>query len=212
MEKERVKEIRNEILGMNVKCIIGPIYSEDVRLVLSEFRGIKLPVISPTATDNGLTSLNEYFFQANPNFTFRGRAMAQYVYYVENKRKMAVLNAIEGYSPLLAAEFINEFKGLGGEVVIQRTYQSRSGLIDEPASAIFKMIENVEGIYVPVSERDDIPALLNSLTKNNIAVPLYGNQDWFLGKGYETYPLLINNLIFTSDYFIDFSSYQLQQF
>jgi ABC-type branched-subunit amino acid transport system substrate-binding protein len=212
MDQGRVKEIRNSILGMNAKCVIGPVFSDDVRLVLSEFRGIKLPLISPTATDNNLTSLNEYFFQANPNFTYRGKAMAQYVYYVENKRSMGVINAIEGYSPLLAFEFMQEFRKLGGEIVLSRTYRSRSGVVDETLKDFLPVMENIEGIYVPVSDKDDIPTLLNALVKYNVSVPLYGNQDWFLGKGYETYPLLMNNLVFTSDYFIDFSSYSYNEF
>jgi ABC-type branched-subunit amino acid transport system substrate-binding protein len=197
---------------MNAKCIIGPIYSEDVRLILSEFRGMKLPVISPTATDNDLTSLNEYFFQANPNFTYRGKAMAQYIYFVENKRYLGVINAIEGYSPLLASEFMKEFRRIGGEVMIQRTYKSRVGVADESISDVLNIIDKLDGIYLPVSDRDDIPLLLNTLAKNNISLPLYGNQDWFLGKGYEIYPVVMNNFIFTSDYFIDYGSYSYNSF
>jgi branched-chain amino acid transport system substrate-binding protein len=212
MVSANVKRIRESILSLDSKCIIGPIYSDDVRLVLSEFRGIKLPIISPTATDNGLTQLNDFFFQANPNFTMRGKAMAQYIYYVENKRKMGVLNAIESYSPLLANEFIREFRKLGGEIVINRTYKSRSESVNEAVEGILHEIGNIEGLYLPVSDKDDIPLLLNALGKNEISVPLYGNQDWFLGKAYETYPLLKNNLIFTSDYFIDYSSYSYRQF
>jgi ABC-type branched-subunit amino acid transport system substrate-binding protein len=212
MEADNIKEIKSSILGMNAKSVIGPVYSDDVRLVLAEFRGIKLPLISPTATDNDLTSMNEFFFQANPNFSVRARAMAQYIYYVENKRRMAVLNAIEGYSPLLASEFSQEFRKLGGEVVINRTYKSRSGAVDSPASEIIAASDRIEGIYVPVSDRDDIPPLLNALAKSDSIKPIYGNQDWFLGKGYEVYPLLINNLIFTSDYYVDFSSYSYNSF
>jgi hypothetical protein len=35
---------------------------------------------------------------------------------------------------------------------------------------------------------------------------MYGNQDWFTAKGFETAPEISNNLVFTSDYFVDFNS------
>ena len=35
---------------------------------------------------------------------------------------------------------------------------------------------------------------------------MYGNQDWFTAKGFETAAEISNNLVFESDYFVDFSS------
>jgi ABC-type branched-subunit amino acid transport system substrate-binding protein/tetratricopeptide (TPR) repeat protein len=212
LEQDKIKEIRNSILGLNAKGVMGPLFSEDVRLVLNEFKGIKLPLISPTATDNDLVTLNKYFFQANPNFTYRAKAMAQYIFYVENKRRIGILNSLEGYSPLLASEFSKEFRSLGGEVVIQETYKSRSGILDEPVSRISSQKNNMEGLYVPISDKEDISQLLNAFSANSLSLPLYGNQDWFLGKGYEIYPGIINNIIFTSDYFIDYNSASYDEF
>jgi ABC-type branched-subunit amino acid transport system substrate-binding protein len=211
-EEKRLREIRDEIMSLNAKCVIGPVYSQDVRDLLEEFRGIKIPLISPTATDDDLPMINEYFFQANPNFTLRGKAMAQYIYYVENKRKIGVLNAIEGYSPLLAASFTREFRELGGEVVINLTYKSRSGNIDDQVIRIAGIIKDIEGLYLPVADKDDIIFLLTALSKHNIVVPLYGNQDWFLGRGYEQFPGIKNNIVFTSDYFIEYSSFNYSVF
>jgi ABC-type branched-subunit amino acid transport system substrate-binding protein len=41
---------------------------------------------------------------------------------------------------------------------------------------------------------------------------MYGNQDWFTAKGFETAPEISNNLIFTSDYFVDFNSDEYYNF
>jgi ABC-type branched-subunit amino acid transport system substrate-binding protein len=211
LEKENIKEIKNTILNLNSKCVIGPVFSDDVRLVLNSFRGVNIPLISPTATDNDLTRLNDFFFQANPNFVYRARAMAQYLYYVENKRRMGVLNSIDGYSPLLAADFIQEFRNLGGEVVINQTYKSKTGITDESFTRFIEKIPEVEGLYVPISDREDIAQLITSLSMHNLSPPLYGNQDWFISRGYESYPGL-NNIVFTSDYFIDYNSKDYMDF
>ncbi len=61
--------------------------------------------------------MSKNFYQANPTIFSRGKIFAQYIYFVENKRKLAILNSIEGYSPLLAASFTQEFEKLGGKIV-----------------------------------------------------------------------------------------------
>ena len=108
--EDEINEIRSE-LGNNssIKAILGPIFSNEVRVTIKAFNGTNLPIISPTATDNDLINVSDNFFQANPPLAVRGKIMAQYVFFVENKKNMAVLNAIDGYSPLIAASFIEEF-------------------------------------------------------------------------------------------------------
>ena len=207
----KIIEIRNEIAGNPaVKAIIGPVFSNEVEITLKEFKSINIPIISPTATDNDLTFVNDNFFQANPNFVIRAKVMAQYIFYVENKRKMAIFNSIDGYSPLLAAEFSNEFRRLGGEIVTKFTYKSGS-LTSETLVDSAKLVP-AEGIYVPLSDKRDVPFLLSQLVQTNVDIALYGNQDWFLAKGFETSPELSNKVTFTSDYFIEFNNSEYQDF
>jgi len=69
-----------------------------------------------------------------------------------------------------------------------------------------------EGIYVPLSDKRDVPFLLSQLVQTNVDIALYGNQDWFLAKGFETSPELSNKVTFTSDYFIEFNNSEYQDF
>lgn len=202
---DRISEIRDEI-GDNaeIKVILGPIFSNEVRVTLNEFEGTDLAIVSPTATDNDLIFVSEDFFQANPPIAVRGKLMAQYVYFVENKRLMAVLNAIDGYSPLLAATFSDEFERLGGTITVKATYKSNSFSLSEPISKI-AAADTLEGIYIPLTDKIDATAILSQLGQDSIYYPIYGNQDWFSAKGFESAPELSNMLTFSSDYFIDFS-------
>ena len=107
----KIDLIKDEINTIpSVKAVIGPIFSNEVRYTLEDFKYTGIPVISPTATDNDLVGLSEYFFQANPSFSMRGKVIAQYIYYVTGIKNMGVLNAAQGYSTLLADSFINEFE------------------------------------------------------------------------------------------------------
>jgi len=203
----QIKKIKEEFTSLNsLIAIIGPVFSNEVRAALEEFDDYDIPIISPTATDDDLTSLNHYFFQANPSFTVRGQIMAQYVFYVENKRIVSVINSIEGYSPILAGSFTEEFESLGGKVLKRESfkddYTDFSGLI----SKIFNDSLTIEGLYIPLSDNSVTPFIFSELIKYGIKIPLYGNQDWFTAKGFETAPEISNNLVFESDYFVDFST------
>ena len=213
LEKEVIAKIKSEFENISsIKAIIGPLFSSEVRDAITEFRNTNIPIISPTATDDDLTFINNNFFQANPSFSFRGKIMAQYIYFVENKRKMGILNAIEGYSPVLAAAFASEFEKLGGEIVIRQTYQSNTFNLNEPVSRIAAFAGKLDGLSIPLSDKSNVTAILSQLVQHNLDLPLYGNQDWFLAKGYETSTALSNKLTFTSDYFIPYSDENFSEF
>jgi hypothetical protein len=50
------------------------------------------------------------------------------------------------------------------------------------------------------------------MVQSGINLEIYGNQDWFLGKGFESSPELSNKLTFDSDYFIDFNDAAFKEF
>ncbi|MFO7445428.1 MAG: ABC transporter substrate-binding protein [Ignavibacteriaceae bacterium] len=213
LNNEKISVIKKEINEISeIKAVLGPVFSSEVRSALKEFKGEKIPIISPTATEDDLTLMYENFFQANPNFSTRGRLMAQYIYFVENKRSIAVLNALDGYSPLLASSFIGEFERLGGQVVVKETYKSGSYNLTSPVAKIQGQAALIEGIYIPLANKLDAPAILSQLVQSGIDVSIYGDQDWLNAKGFETSPSLSNKITFTSDYFIDYNDPDFQQF
>jgi branched-chain amino acid transport system substrate-binding protein len=209
---QKISEIKEELINNeSVKCILGPIFSDEVRMTLEAFKDTDIPIISPTATDADLTMISDNFFQANPPIAERGRMLAQYLYYVEDKHRMAVFNSIDNYSPLLAASFITEFENLGGEIVMRETYRKDNYDFSSQIAKIFSVAKQIEGIYVPLSDKSDASILLSQLYSGGIDLPIYGNQDWYLVKDIESVSSLSNKLTFTSDYFIDFqdSSFDL---
>ena len=211
-EEDKIDEIRREVgNNYNFKAIIGPIFSDEVRSTLKAFEDTDIPIISPTATDDDLTGVNENFFQGNPPLAIRGKIMAQYVFFVENKRRIAVLNSIDGYSPLLAATFSDEFTRLGGQIIAKETYKNNSLSFAAPVEH-FISLPDLEGIYVPLSGKTDAPAILSQMVQDSLYVPLYGNQDWFFAKGFESSPQLSNMLTFSSDFFIEFNNPDFKTF
>lgn len=212
-DEQKIKDAVQEFVdNQNIKCLIGPIFSDDVRESVKQLNGSNICLISPTATDDDLRDISEYFFQANPSLSERAKIFAQYVYYVENKKSIAVINSIEGYSALLAASFSKEYERLGGKISAKETYKSKSFSLSDNFSRLISITGTYDGIYAPVSDKNDANAVLSQIIQSGLSVDLYGNQDWIAGKGYEPNDHITLKLTFDSDYFIDYNDKQYQEF
>ena len=210
---EKIKRIKEEFDKFNsIKAIIGPVYSDEVKSTLEIFRNSNIPIISPTATENDLTSSYSNFFQANPSFIMRSKIMAQYIYFVENKKKIAILSTEERSSSLMVKAFKDEFTRLGGKIIIEATYSTNSYDLSSQVSKIQARVKDLEGLYVPLTGRADASIILSQLEQQGINLALFGNQDWLLAKGFESSSNLSNQLIFISDYFIDYDDPDFQAF
>jgi len=212
-KREEIEKIKRE-LGNNsaIKAIIGPLYSEETDITSEVFDAADVPIISPTATDDDLTKKYQNIFQANPSFEMRGKIMAQYIFFVENKKNIAVLYSEEGYSNNLARAFIAEFETVGGNIVTVQDYSIHSTKLTEPIREIKKLISGIDGIYVPISDSKLASLILSNLFLNGIDINLYGNQDWFTATGFESSSSLSNKLTFTSDYFFDYRNAEFLSF
>jgi branched-chain amino acid transport system substrate-binding protein len=210
---EKIKSIKEEFDKFNsIKAIIGPVYSDEVKSSLEIFRNSDISIISPTATENDLTSSYPDFFQANPSFVMRSKILAHYIYFVENKKKIAILSTEQGYFSSSANVFRNEFTRLGGKIIVEVTYSGNSYDLSSQVSKIQARAKDLEGLYVPLTDKVDASIILSQLEQQGINLPLYGNQDWLLAKGFESSSNLSNRLIFTSDYFIDYDDPDYQTF
>jgi len=105
-----------------VVATIGPVYSENV-ISCAAMAGMQnLPLISPTATANGLAALNHYIFQLNPDFETRGKATAQYALDSLRLQTFAVVSPVTEQGKSLTDAFTAEVEERGGEVISQVWY------------------------------------------------------------------------------------------
>ena len=216
--REKIFEIRDEFEDIPIlKAIIGPLFSDEVKFANEAFYRTDIPLISPTATENGLTLQNENFFQANPSFETRGKVMANYAFHVDTVRRAAILKASDTYSSKLAQAFAEEFTRLGGEIWVDSDYQSGKYNFKESVNKINQFRDTLQCIYVPVSSSNDAAYVLSylvidSLHVDSLNIKFYGNQDWFSSKLLKSSSTIGSNLIFTSDYFIPFRNRNYKQF
>ena len=208
---DKIKEIANEFkMISSLKTVLGPVFSDEVIAAADAFAGSDIKIISPTATDDYLARFDNNVYQANPSFKVRGKTMADFIYFSEKKIKLGVINSSSGYSQKLAASFILEYEKLGGQVLTHQVYPPNSIEITTQINQMLPFVNSLEGIFAPISDKNDATVILSSLVLDSLYLPMYGNQDWFLAKGMETSTTLSNNLIISSDYFIDFNDQKFQ--
>lgn len=212
-DAKRIGEIYSEIrLSGTPNAIIGPLFSDESKLACDLFANFQVPILSPTATDDDLTRVCDFFYQANPTFEMRGKVMARYVFYEQRKRRVAVINSYEGYSKIYADAFSEEFEQLGGEILLSKSYSVESTELIDVVNDIKTYPDSIEGIYMPISDKRVGPVLLAAFDFHQMLIPVFGNQDWMLVKGLDNTNQLSDSLIVTTDHFLDYQDHSLMMF
>lgn len=105
-----------------ISLIIGPIESDHVAAAALVANESRIPLISPTATKSGLTTLGPYIFQANVNIEARCRALASYAMKQLGLRVFAILSPVDLYGDVASQAFINTVHQQGGRVIAFERY------------------------------------------------------------------------------------------
>jgi ABC-type branched-subunit amino acid transport system substrate-binding protein len=115
--------------------ILGPVFSATTTAAARVASAGGVPLVTPTANQNGIAGLGTTIFQANPDYEQRGRAMARYAVERLGFHVLAVLSPSDTYAKFLADGFASEARALGAEVAANEWYQKgtadlRSQLLD----------------------------------------------------------------------------------
>ncbi len=116
--KAAVRLAREEPLA-----VIGPLRSESsvgAAVVLNEEN---IPMITPTASENGIASLGAYIFQISPAIDRLGQAMATYAVNELGITEFAVISPDDAGGIAVSKAFIQTVYRLGGEVVSTSYYR-----------------------------------------------------------------------------------------
>ena len=127
-----LRAVREVASSPDVIGIIGPVFSNDVAACAPVAQSAGIPMISPTATANGLASMGSHLFQLHPDWSTRGKAMARYAVSSLGLTSLAVLSSNDAPESLSARSFAEEARRLGATVVAAETFpQGASDLRDQ---------------------------------------------------------------------------------
>ncbi len=168
-----------------VVAIVGPMSSEDVFAAAGVANARGVPLITPSATRNGIAAVGPFIFQANPDFETRGRAMARYAYEQRGARRFAVLASQGSVGAPLADAFVDEVKKLGGELVDMEWYfpgstdmrpqllAMRKTALEKSEVAVVDFAARMKEAALVSMERWGVPSqILDSLVERNASAPV----------------------------------------
>ena len=131
-----------------VKAIIGPISETNAIIAANSLRGKNIPLLIPSATLDGITSLGNNIYQLNSNLSVRGKIAARYITKILELDSIAVLAPADNFGHALTDAFVKEVDQLGKKIVGVEWY---SGIPTD----LKRQFKNLRKIAFDLEEKDN---------------------------------------------------------
>ncbi len=167
----------NKLAGTDkVVAVVGPITSTNALACRRAAKELKVPLVSPTATNDKVTLKNGYVFRACFNDSFQGRIVATHAARNLGHLKAAVFVDLNSdYSKGLAASFAKAFAAAGGTIVAEESYQQKD---TEFGPALKKIKDSgAQIIFVP-GYPPEVPLIVKQAKVSGITARLCGADGW----------------------------------
>ena len=147
----------------DVIAIIGALTSAETTPIATMLSAQKVPLVAPTASDDGIASLSPYVFQVNATPGAQGRRIAEHAVQKQGLRTLASLASRDDYGRRIAGEFATRAEDLGAEVLIQEWY--------EPGTTDYRrQFERIRSAGLALQMPDDLASEIDSLVLGNIHI------------------------------------------
>jgi len=131
-----------------VKAIIGPISETNAIIAANSLQGKNIPLLIPSATLDGITSLGNNIYQLNSNLSVRGKIAARYITKILELDSIAVLAPADNFGHALTDAFVKEVDQLGKKIVGVEWY---SGIPTD----LKRQFKNLRKIAFDLKEKDN---------------------------------------------------------
>jgi hypothetical protein len=131
-----------------VKAIIGPISESNAIIAANSLQGKNIPLLIPSATLDGITSLGKNIYQLNSNLSVRGKIAARYITKILELDSIAVLAPSDNFGHALTDAFVKEVDQLGKKIVGVEWY---SGIPTD----LKRQFKNLRKIAFELEEKDN---------------------------------------------------------
>jgi branched-chain amino acid transport system substrate-binding protein len=159
-----------------VVTVIGPVTSTNAMAVRRDAAELKVPVISPTATNDKVTLRNPYMFRTCFNDSFQGKIAANFAINEKGYKTAAILVDMNSdYSKGLSESFRKAFEAAGGKIITQEGYQQKD---TEFGAQLKKIKESVaQTIFVP-GYPPEVPLIIKQAKVIGLDARLCGADGW----------------------------------
>lgn len=119
-----LRQAQKAISQDSVIAIIGPIMSAPSATIAAWLGSNyhKIPMITPTATDDGISQMGPNIFQLNITMSQLAKSIANYAIDCFNVREFAIMNPLGDYGNAMTASFTQAVENRGGKIIAYQNY------------------------------------------------------------------------------------------
>ncbi len=237
-----IQSTRELLNREHVGAIIGDLESATTAAVGALAANKNVPVVGPTATENGVASVGATVYQLNSDLEGKGRALAEYAIRVLGLHTFGTLAPSDNYGRQMIDSFSATVDELGGRIIAQSWYLGTpedlsrqfkvmresaflhdstdvEAMIQEATEAGRDLEErdipvtSIDAFFIPVYS-EDLKYVAPQLALHNIQTQILGGEylDDLNTLTQKQIQRYINGAIFVSDYFPGDDSPQFRRF
>ncbi len=204
-----VRQLRKLLHEERVDAIVGPAMSDVAAGVAIELSASKspIPLITPTATTQGIASLGDGVFQLNVTTQVLGQRVATYASDCLGLKDFAIVAPHSEYGFQLAEAFAETVRKKGGNVAavayvdpdatdlsapLQELHQKVADLFFEKMKRQGTLLDGrqtrsymtdstlpIDGIFIPAANGDEADKLASQIVFNKVGGQMLGSSGWY---------------------------------
>ena len=193
-----------------VVALIGEVASSNSLAAAPKAQEAKIPMISPSSTNQAVTQVGDYISRVCFIDPFQGEVMAKFSSNNLKAKKAAILYDFNSdYSRGLQQVFKRSFTQLGGQVVSEQSYTQGDRDFSGQLTAIRSA--NPDVIYVP-GYYGEVGVIANQTKQLGIKAPLLGGDGWDAPQLWQLGGAALNGDYISNHYSVDDPSPSIQKF
>jgi branched-chain amino acid transport system substrate-binding protein len=199
--EEAANAVTKLISQNNVIAVLGEVASSASLAAAPICQSNKVPMISPSSTNEKVTKVGDYIFRMCFIDPYQGEAMANFVSKQLGKKNAAILIDVKSdYSTGLAANFERVFLANGGKIVGKQSYAQ--GDSDFRSQLTTLKAANPEMIFVP-GYYNEIGQIAIQARDLGMKQPLAGGDGWESPKLFEIGGKALDGCFYSNHYHVD---------
>lgn len=198
ISKEKVTAVMGEVAS-NCSIVAAPVCQQ---------HGV--PMLSPSSTNERVTKKGDYIFRVCFIDPFQGEAAAIFAVTELKKKKAAILIDLKSdYSRGLTQSFNASFQKLGGETVVEKSYQGGDTNFNAQLTAIRD--RKVDFIYLP-GYYTEASQIIKQARELGMTQPFIGGDGWDSPDLWTGGGSALNGCFITNHYSVDNPDPRVQNF
>lgn len=221
----------------DVVAIVGDLTSRSTVPAAAVANASQVPLITPTASEDGIASIGNYVFQINATPGAQGSKIAEYACHTGLKT-FAILASLDPYGKHMAEAFASRVEALGGKVVAREWYTPGTTDFQNPLQRIREIgaalagtalvggamdtsavpsdttrpVPFTDGLLVAAQSPEDVILIVSQAAPYQVAAYLLGGDGWNSPRVSREVGGVMENVLFVSKYFEDASDAPARRF